>query len=58
MNKVLDSKIEKVLDSADRMFIATSVVVTHLGHQYSLVEMERILYFSHLTPQEKLNKLD
>ena len=25
MNKVLDDKIEKVLDSADRMFIATSV---------------------------------
>jgi hypothetical protein len=42
MTDVLDKKIEKVLDSADRMFIATSVGGNSLVRQYFLVEMVRI----------------
>ena len=42
MDDVLDTKIENVLDQADRMFIATSVGVTLPGHLYFLAEMEKI----------------
>ena len=56
MNDVLDKKIEDVLDSADRMFIATSVGEIPLVHQFSMLVMVRIFYFLPLTQQEKQSK--
>ena len=56
MNDVLDKKIEDVLDSADRMFIATSVGGNSSGASVFYARMEKILYSSHLIQLEKLNK--
>ena len=57
MNEVLDKKIEDVLDSADRMFIATSVGGNSSGALlFFMQEMVKISYFSLLIQPEKLNK--
>ena len=46
MNDVLDKKIEDVLDSADRMFIATSVGGNSSG---ASVFYARAVSYTHLT---------
>ena len=56
MNDVLDKKIENVLDSADRMFIATSVGGNSSGASVFFSRDGEDLVFSRSIQQEKLNK--